>query len=425
MESLAPDIRYSLASKGQVRIESPIGKKSGRYQVPNDKIYTVALKDIIGSKVFKDSPSPITVALGKDIQGKVMVTRLEKMPHLLIAGATNSGKSSCLNSLLIGFLFKASPADLRLILIDPKRVEFTAYNGLPHMYIPNAITDVTEAINAFKWAQKEMERRYIELQKNAVRNIQEYNDLVDVKAGKKEKMCYIVIIVDELANLMISVKENQKTLEQLIMDIAAKARAWYSPRSRDSASERKRNHRYDQGKPSEPYNVLGRERAGLAYHSRQQRSESLGRGDMLFAPLGQSEETRIQGAFVENSEVKSIVEYVKEHNSTYFDDEFANAIKAKQKEVVSDDAPASDDDKDGQHDEEFLNVLRCVIKCGAASSSLIQRRFQYGFNKAARMIDRMEEMGFIGPQNNSKPREVYITREKFEEVFGEPYEKKI
>lgn len=428
MESLAPDIRYSLASKGQVRIESPIpGKRAVGIEVPNDKIYTVALKDIIGSKEFKDSPSPITVALGKDIQGKVMVTRLEKMPHLLIAGATNSGKSSCLNSLLIGFLFKASPADLRLILIDPKRVEFTAYNGLPHMYIPNAITDVTEAINAFKWAQKEMERRYIELQKNAVRNIQEYNDLVDVKAGKKEKMCYIVIIVDELANLMISVKENQKTLEQLIMDIAAKARAAgiHLVLATQRPSVNVITGTIKANLPSRiAFSVASAQDSRIILDNSGAES-LLGRGDMLFAPLDQSEETRIQGAFVENSEVKSIVEYVKEHNSTYFDDDFANAIKAKQKEVVSDDAPASDDDKDGQHDEEFLNVLRCVIKCGAASSSLIQRRFQYGFNKAARMIDRMEEMGFIGPQNNSKPREVYITREKFEEVFGEPYEKKI
>lgn len=427
MESLAPDIRYSLASKGQVRIESPIpGKRAVGIEVPNDKIYTVALKDILGSKEFRDSPSPLTIALGKDIQGKVMVTRLEKMPHLLIAGATNSGKSSCLNSLLIGFLFKASPADLRLILIDPKRVEFTAYNGLPHMYIPNAITDVAEAINAFKWAHEEMDRRFIELQKSQVRNIQEYNDQPEVKAGKIAKMCYIVIIVDELANLMISSKENQKTLEELIMDIAAKARAAgiHLVLATQRPSVNVITGTIKANLPSRiAFSVASAQDSRIILDNSGAES-LLGRGDMLFAPLDQSEETRIQGAFVENSEVKSIVEYVKEHNSTYFDDDFANAIKAKQKETSPDETASSEEDGDNRHDEEFLNVVRCVIKCGAASSSLIQRRFQYGFNKAARMIDKMEELGFIGPQNNSKPREVYITREKFEEFFGEPYDNK-
>lgn len=425
IESLAQDIRYNLESKGQIRIESPIpGKRAVGIEVPNDKIFTVALKEIIQSPEFVNSPSPLTVVLGKDISGKIMVTRLEKMPHLLIAGATNSGKSSCLNSLLIGLLFKSSPADVRLILIDPKRVEFTAYNGLPHMYIPNAITDVVEAINAFKWAHEEMERRFIALQNGQVRNIQEYNELPDVKSGAAEKMCYIVIIVDELANLVMASKENQKTLEDLIADIAAKARAAgiHLVLATQRPSVNVITGTIKANLPSRiAFSVASAQDSRIILDNSGAEA-LLGRGDMLFAPLDQSEETRIQGAYVDNSEVKSVVEFVKEHNNTYFDDDFKNAITVKPKESV--DQAAAEEDGKG-YDRELLDVVRCVIKCQAASSSLIQRKFKYGFNKAARMIDKMQELGFIGPQNNSKPREVYITKEKFEEFFEEPYETQI
>lgn len=422
IETLAPDIRYNLACKGQIRIESPIpGKRAVGIELPNDQIYTVALKDIINSSEFKASPSPLTIALGKDIQGKVMITRLEKMPHLLIAGTTGSGKSSCLNSLLISLLYKSSPQDVRIILIDPKQVEFTAYNGVPHMMIPNAITDVNQAINAFKWAYNEMERRYSLLSQHQVRDIQEYNSSTAVKEGAEPKMPFIVLIVDEFANLIMSSPANRKTLEDLIMAIASKARA--AGIHLVIATQR----------PTVDV-ITGTIKANLPSRiafsvSNAQNSRIildnvgaealLGRGDMLFAPLGESDETRIQGAYVENFEVRNIVNFVKENNAADYDSEFENAIIVKEPASGQE---ASGGDDENPYDKELIDVVRCVIKCGMASSSLIQRRFRFGWNKAARIMEQMEDLHFIGPQNNSKPREVYVTKEKFKEFFGEDYE---
>ncbi len=423
IETLSSDIQYSLACKGQIRIESPIpGKRAVGIELPNDKIYTVALKDIIGSKEFKDSSSPLAVALGKDIQGKVMLARLEKMPHLLIAGTTGSGKSSCLNSLLISILYKASPDDVKLILVDPKQVEFTAYNGIPHMMIPKAITDVKQAINAFKWAHDEMERRYTVLSQNQVRDIQEYNSMTAVKEGELPKMPYIVLIVDEFANLVAD-SANKRIIEDLIIVITAKARA--AGIHLVLATQR----------PSVDV-ITGTIKANLpsriafavqnANNSRiildaMGAEALLGRGDMLFAPIGENDATRIQGAFVENFEVKSIVNFVKEHNQSDFDEEFEKAIVVKESSGNSD----SDDGGDAGdgYDKELIDVVRTVIRSGMCSSSFIQRRFRFGFNKATRLVEQMEELGFIGPKSNSnKPREVIVTKEKFEEFFGEPYE---
>lgn len=423
IETLSSDIQYSLACKGQIRIESPIpGKRAVGIELPNDKIYTVALRDIIGSKEFKESSSPLAVALGKDIQGKVMLARLDKMPHLLIAGTTGSGKSSCLNSLLISILYKASPDDVKLILVDPKQVEFTAYNGIPHMMIPKAITDVKQAINAFKWAHDEMERRYTVLSQNQVRDIQEYNSMTAVKEGELPKMPYIVLIVDEFANLVAD-NANKRIIEDLIIVITAKARA--AGIHLVLATQR----------PSVDV-ITGTIKANLpsriafavqnANNSRiildaMGAEALLGRGDMLFAPIGENDATRIQGAFVENFEVKNIVNFVKEHNQSDFDEEFEKAIVVKENSGNSD----SDDGGDAGdgYDKELIDVVRTVIRSGMCSSSFIQRRFRFGFNKATRLVEQMEELGFIGPKSNSnKPREVIVTKEKFEEFFGEPYE---
>ncbi len=424
VESLAPDIRYSLASKGQIRIESPIpGKRAVGVEVPNETIYTVALKDIIGSKEFKDSSSPLTIALGKDIQGNIMITKLDKMPHLLIAGSTNSGKSSCINSLLISLLYKSSPDDVKLILIDPKLVEFTPYNGLPHMMIPNAINDVGQAVNAFKWANEEMERRYVILQKNAVKDILEYNNMPEVKEGTLPKMNYIVIVVDEFANLMISSKENQKLLEDIIMTIASKARAAgiHLVLATQRPSVNVITGTIKANLPSRiAFAVTSAQDSRIILDNNGAES-LLGRGDMLYAPLDQSEETRIQGAYVTNPEIKSIVEFVKSNNPAEFDKEFETIISAK--------ASSSSGSSGGggmEHEsinrELFLEVVRCIMKCGMASSSLIQRRFNLGFNKAAKIMDQLEALEFVGPQNNSKPREVRVTPERFKEYFGIDYE---
>ncbi len=422
IESLAPDIMYSMKCSKQIRIQSPIpGKRAVGIELPNDIIYTVALKDIINSSEFKASPSPLTIALGKDIQGKVMLARLDKMPHLLIAGTTGSGKSACINSLLISLLYKASPQDVRIILVDPKLVEFTAYNGLPHLMIPNAITNVNQAINAFKWAVEEMERRYETLRENQVRDIQEYNSCTAVKEGAVPKMPFIVLVVDEFADLITSSQANRKILEDYIMRITSKARA--AGIHLVLATQR----------PSVDV-ITGTIKANLpsriafavasAQNSRiildDVGAEALlGRGDMLFAPVGESDAIRIQGAFVQNDEVKNIVNFVNEHNQPDFNDDFEKAIVVKDNESEHE---GSGSDENGPYDNELIDVVRCVIKAGMASSSFIQRRFRFGWNKAARIMEQMEELHFIGPQNNSKPREVYITKEKFKEFFGEDYE---
>ena len=422
IESLAPDIMYSMKCSKQIRIQSPIpGKRAVGIELPNDIIYTVALKDIINSSEFKASPSPLTIALGKDIQGKVMLARLDKMPHLLIAGTTGSGKSACINSLLISLLYKASPQDVRIILVDPKLVEFTAYNGLPHLMIPNAITNVNQAINAFKWAVEEMERRYETLRENQVRDIQEYNSCTAVKEGAVPKMPFIVLVVDEFADLITSSQANRKILEDYIMRITSKARA--AGIHLVLATQR----------PSVDV-ITGTIKANLpsriafavasAQNSRiildDVGAEALlGRGDMLFAPVGESDAIRIQGAFVQNDEVKNIVNFVNEHNQPDFNDDFEKAIVVKENESEHEGSGSAEN---GPYDNELIDVVRCVIKAGMASSSFIQRRFRFGWNKAARIMEQMEELHFIGPQNNSKPREVYITKEKFKEFFGEDYE---
>lgn len=422
IENLASDIRYNLASKGQIRIEAPIpGKRAVGVEVPNDEIYTVALKDIIGSKEFAQSSSPLTIALGKDIQGRVMITRLEKMPHLLIAGTTGSGKSSCLNSLLVSLLYKASPSDVRIILVDPKQVEFTAYNGIPHMMIPNAITDITQAINAFKWAFNEMEARYTRLRDNQVRDIQEYNQSPEVKEGRLEKMPYIVLIVDEFANLITSSPANRKILEDLIMAIASKARAAgiHLVLATQRPSVDVITGTIKANLPSRIAFAVANAQNSRIILDTQGAEALLGRGDMLFCPLGDSDATRIQGAFVENSEVKSIVNFVKENNPSDFDSDFEAAIMPKEPEEEED---KDDEEEDSRYDKEFADVVRCVIRSGKATTSMIQRRFRFGFNRAARIIEQMEELHFIAPQNGTNPREIYVTKEKFEEFFGEPFE---
>ncbi len=425
IENLESDIRYALACKGQIRIESPIpGKRAVGIEVPNDNIFMVALKDIIDSKEFKNSPSPLTIALGKDIQGRVKFACLEKLPHLLIAGATGSGKSSCLNCLLISLIYKSSPSDVRLILIDPKRVEFTLYSGLPHMLIPNAITDIDQAINAFKWAYDEMERRYVTLQRKQVRNIQEYNKLEEVKNGDEPKMSYVVIVVDELANLIMASPTNRKTLEDIIMAIASKARAAgiHLVLATQRPSVDVITGTIKANLPSRiAFAVTSAQNSRIILDSVG--AETLrGRGDMLYAPADESEYTRIQGAYVENFEVKNIVDYVISHNVADFDSEFESAIAKKepQKPAPGENGNGTADDNGG-YDKELIDVVRCVIKCGSASSSMIQRRFRFGWNKAARILEQMEELGFVGPQNGAKPREVVVTPEIFEEFFGEPY----
>ncbi len=414
----AVDIAYSLAASAQIRIEAPIpGKRAVGVEVPKKEISVVALKDVIGSPDFIQAKSCLTIALGKDISNQIMLCNLEKMPHLLVAGATGSGKSVCLNSIITSFMYKASPEDLRMILIDPKLVEFAPYRDMPHLLIKNIINDSTQAINAFKWARDEMDRRYAVFAQYGVRNLSDFNECPAVVSGAEVKLPRIVIIVDELAELMIA--KNARELEQHIMSMAQKARA--AGMHLILATQR----------PSVDV-LTGTIKANftsrIAFAVKSQADSRtildfagaetlLGKGDMLYAPLGQKEQ-RVQGALITDAEVASVVQYVKDHNEVDYDEEVEKIIMKKPEDAAMQN---TDEEKTVETVEDPLmkEVLKKIIESKSASASQIQRKFSVGYNRAARLIDLMEDKGYIGPLDGGKPREVYITREKFIEIYGE------
>ncbi len=417
IDGFSSDIEYNLASNGKIRIETPIpGKRAVGIEVPNTDIATVGLRDLLESKEFQTASSPVTLAIGKDIAGNNIICNLEKMPHLLIAGATNSGKSACLNSIITSILYKASPDEVRMILIDPKEVEFRIYQDMPHLLIKDIISETDQAIRAFKWAKNEMDRRYKLLSHYYARNILEFNSNACVKDGIEEKMPRIVIIVDELCELMMSA--NRKDLEDKIMSMAQKARA--AGIHLILATQR----------PSVDV-ITGTIKANLPSRiafsvssfndSRtildQGGAESLlGKGDMLYSPADMAQPKRVQGAFIKSKEVEDVVNYVKEHNQSDYDSSVEDLIMTE--ETPATDSTGGDDDE--EFDPLIKDVLRRVIETGQASTSMIQRRFSVGYARASRIIDQMEMHRFIGPlEGSNKPREVYITAEQFRETFGE------
>jgi S-DNA-T family DNA segregation ATPase FtsK/SpoIIIE len=410
----ADDIAMALASYGEIRVEAPIpGKSAVGVEVPNEHIDTIALKDILYSKEFMDHKSPLAFGIGKDISDEIKIGDLQKMPHFLVAGATGSGKSVCLNSIIISFLYKTSPEDLRLILIDPKRVEFAVYNGLPHLMLPQVITECDQAVNAFEWAIKEMDRRYNLFQTARVKDIKEYNNLGIVESGEEDKLPLIVIIVDELADLMLISK---REIENKINRLAAKSRA--AGIHLIIATQR----------PSVDI-ITGTIKANLPTRAafmvtsfadsktildRSGAEKLLGRGDMLYAPQDLAEPVRIQGAYVSNEEVKAIVEFIKKNNEGYFDESIEKNILYKE----------NANDFDGENtnnsfDSIMPEALKLVIESGQASISMIQRRFSVGYARAARIIDQMERAKYVSPSDGSKARTVYITMEQFKEKYGE------
>lgn len=410
----ADDIALALASKGGIRIEAPIpGKSAVGIEVPNEKIATVGLKEVINSKEFYSNKNPLAFALGKDIAGNIRLCNLAKMPHLLVAGATNSGKSVCLNGILISLIYKTSPEDLRFILIDPKRVEFSMYNGLPHLMLPNVITEADKAINAFNWAINEMERRFGLFQETRARNLEEYNNLPDVISGEKKKLPMIIIMVDELADLIMC---NKKEIEEKIMRLAQKARAagihlilaTQRPSVDVITGTIKANF------PSRIAFSVTSFQDSRTILDQGGAENLLGRGDMLYAPVDAAEPSRIQGAYVSGEEVYKVVEFVKDNNPGDFDEE----VESKILTVHKTGSGAEGDDDGTGYDPLLPQALKMFIQNGQASISVIQRRFLVGYPRAARIVDQMEKANYISPQDGSKPRSVYLTMEQFEQIFG-------
>ncbi len=417
--ALQEDIAYNLSSNGDIRIEAPIpGRRAVGIEVPNDKIATVSLKDIIMSKEFMDSKSSLAIALGKDISGMVKTFSLVKIPHLLIAGTTGSGKSVCINSIILSLIYKYSPDEVKLILVDPKRVEFSMYNHLPHLLMPNVITDSEKALNALSWCVDEMERRFIVFANARCKNLEEYNESQEVLEGSAEKMPYIIFIIDELADLLMTAK---KDAEDYICRILQKARA--AGIHMILATQR----------PSVDV-VTGKIKANLNARicfalmtfadsktvlDQGGADKLLGKGDMLFMSSDTGVPKRIQGCFVTTKEIDDVVTFVKENNGDFeFDTKTEQAIINPPKNDVVTQIDGDRASSDG-FDALMPQVLKSVIENGHASISMIQRKFLVGFPRAARIIDQMEEAGFISPSDGSKSRSVYITMEEYDALYGE------
>lgn len=401
---LSNDIALALATS-EIRMEAPIpGKAAIGIEVPNRNKTSVYLRSLIESKEYKAVSSNIPFALGKDIAGKNIIASIDKMPHLLIAGATGSGKSVCINSLIMSILFKGKPDEVKLILVDPKVVELSVYNGLPHLLIP-VVTDPRKAANALNWAVSEMTNRYKVFAANSVRDIQTYNEKMLRENG--EKMPQIVIIIDELADLMMVASTE---VEEYITRIAQLARACgihlVIATQRPSV---------DVITGVIKANIPSRIAFAVSSHIDSRTildtggaEKLLGKGDMLYHPMGLPKPVRIQGTFISDDEIKRVVESIKEQQ--------IEIKTGKQNEIIEEIEKAQVQDEDA---DEFLEqAIEMVVQDGQASASYIQRKFKVGYSRAARIIDQLEERGIVGGHEGSKPRKVLITKEELDEMRG-------
>ena len=415
--TMADDIAMTLASNGAIRVEAPIpGKNSVGVEVPNDAVTPVSLRELIDSQEFRVRGNPLSFVLGKDINGDIIFCNLDKMPHLLIAGSTGSGKSVCLNTMLLSLCYKSGPQDIRFILIDPKMVEFSTFNGLPHLLIPEVITGKEMTINAFDWAIKEMERRYALFAKHHVVNINEFNKLDIVKSKREEKLPFIVIVVDELADLMLEAK---RELEDRIAKIAAKSRAAgiHLVLATQRPSVDVITGVIKNNLPSRIAFALTSYVDSKTILDGGGAEKLLGKGDMLFKMQDKPEPRRVQGAFVSSAEINLVVDYIKSHNKSVYDNEAGRSIKNPHQ--ANNQSGAVGGAKEQEFDPILKDVLRMFIETKQASSSIIQRRYSVGFNRAGRIMEQMEHAGFVSPPNGSKPRQVLITMEEYKAIFGD------
>lgn len=396
--NLADDIALSLAASG-VRIEAPIpGKSAVGIEVPNSELMPVLLREVIESKEFINSNKNLVFCLGKDIGGNCVVSDLTKMPHMLIAGATGSGKSVCINTLIISLLYKYSPDDVKLLMIDPKVVELNVYNGIPHLLIP-VVTDPKKAAGALNWAVNEMTKRYKLFAENNVRNIESYNDLYD-KGKIENKLPLTVIIIDELADLMMVCPND---IEDYIGRLAQMARAagMHLVIATQRPSVDVITGVIKANIPSRISFAVSSQIDSRTILDSSGAEKLLGKGDMLFYPVGEAKPIRIQGAFISEEEVEKVVGFIKDHQGeTEYESEIMN-------EIDTEVSASSDDDIDALLDE----AIRIVLDNDQASTSLLQRRLRIGYNRAARIIEQLEEKGIISGRDGSKPRQVLISKE--------------
>ena len=407
--NLADDIALNLAAES-IRIEAPIpGKQAVGIEIPNVENEVVHLRDIISSDAFQGHKSKLAFALGKDVAGKEVVADIAKMPHVLIAGATGSGKSVCINTLIASIIYKAKPSEVKLLMVDPKVVELSVYNGIPHLLIP-VVTDPKKAAGALAWAVQEMINRYNLFAKKGVRDIKGYNEAVE-KEGETGKLPQIVIIIDELSDLMMA---SPKEVEDSICRLAQMARAagMHLVIATQRPSVDVITGVIKANIPSRISFAVSSQVDSRTILDMVGAEKLLGKGDMLFYPSGAPKPTRIQGAFVADKEVEKLVEFLKSQGEVTYSDEIMEQIENSDKT----DKELKEEDDEQTTDPLLLEAIDTVVETGQASTSFIQRRFKVGYARAGRIIDQMEERGIISGYQGSKPREVLMSKERWQEL---------
>lgn len=401
--NLADDIALSLAAPG-VRIEAPIpGKAAIGIEVPNRELSGVQLREVLESSAFGESKSKLAVGLGMDIGGQPIIADLGKMPHLLVAGATGSGKSVCINTLITSILFKANPDEVKFILIDPKMVELSNYNGIPHLMVP-VVIDAKKAAAVLNWAVQEMERRYQMFANSGVRDMARYNQLAD----PLERMAAVVIIIDELADLMMVAPGD---VEDAICRLAQKARAAgiHLVLATQRPSVDVITGIIKANIPSRISFAVSSQIDSRTILDVAGAEKLLGKGDMLYYPVGAAKPLRVQGAFISDSEVEELISFIKTQGETVINEEIVH---------FTENAVAKEEPKSIDHTDELLeSAIQMVMETGQASASMLQRRFRIGYTRAGRLIDTMEEMRIIGPNIGSKAREILMTIDQVQRLY--------
>ena len=408
--NLADDIALNLAAE-TIRIEAPIpGKQAVGIEVPNKEKENVHLREVLESEEFENNKSKLTVALGKDVAGNIQLADIAKMPHVLIAGSTGSGKSVCINTIITSIIYNAKPSEVKMVMVDPKVVELSVYNGIPHLLIP-VVTDPKKAAGALAWAVQEMDNRYNLFANKGVRDIKGYNKAIE-KENELGKLPQIVIIVDELADLMMVAA---KDVEESICRLAQKARAagMHLVIATQRPSVDVITGLIKANIPSRIAFAVSSQVDSRTILDSVGAEKLLGKGDMLFFPAGAPKPSRVQGAFVSDEEVEKIVDFVKQNGTATYSEDILETIENSnktEKELIQE--QAEDDDTDPF----LMDAIDAVVEQGQASTSFIQRRFKVGYARAGRIIDQMEERGIISGYQGSKPREVLITKERLQEL---------
>ncbi len=408
--NLADDIALNLAAE-TIRIEAPIpGKQAVGIEVPNKEKETVHLREVLESKEFQENKSKLTIALGKDVAGNTQLADIAKMPHVLIAGSTGSGKSVCINTIITSIIYNAKPSEVKLVMVDPKVVELSVYNGIPHLLIP-VVTDPKKAAGALAWAVQEMDDRYNKFAGKGVRDLKGYNKAIE-KEGGIGKLPQIVIIVDELADLMMVAA---KDVEEAICRLAQKARAagMHLVIATQRPSVDVITGLIKANIPSRIAFAVSSQVDSRTILDTVGAEKLLGKGDMLFFPSGAPKPSRVQGAFVSDEEVEKIVDFVKSNGTATYSEDILESIENNNK---SDKELAQEQTADDDTDPFLMDAIQTVVETGQASTSFIQRRFKVGYARAGRIIDQMEERGVISGYQGSKPREVLMTLEKLNEL---------